>query len=83
MDKVERANQADRLLRDDTFREALNAVYKAAMDTMLSHASSEHQVLEARREHMALEKVEKRLQSYIADGRMAEKRDRDRANNRP
>ena len=83
MDKRERANQADRLLRDDTLREALNAVYTACKDTMLSQASDEAAVLEARKEYLALQKVEKRLRSYIADGRIAEKRDRDRGHDRP
>lgn len=83
MDKRERANQADRLLRDDTLREALNAVYDNCRDTMLSQASDETAVLEARKEYLALQRVEKRLHSYIADGRIAEKRDRDRGHDRP
>lgn len=83
MDKMERANQADRLLRDETLREALDAVYTACKDTMLSQGSDENAVLNARQEYLALQKVEKRLRSFIADGRIAEKRDRDRGHDRP
>ena len=74
MDKVARAKHAEQLLRDDTLREALNAVYKGYQDTMLSQGVSDEMALEARRGYHALQQVETRLRSFIADGRIEDKR---------
>ena len=74
MDKVERAHQSKRLMDDDTLISAFDGVSSACVAVMSNHASTDEQVLEARRELLALNRVKSRLASFIADGRIEQKR---------
>lgn len=78
IDKKNRAQHAENLLRDDVLQAAFEAVRKACLSTMTARGTTDEEALEARRDLFALDRVEGRLRSFVADGLLIEKRDRDR-----
>ena len=81
MDKIAQGQNAQRILEDDTFKNARDEVYNGIVERMTTTSATDDEVLAARRELLALRLIENRLVSYINTGRMEEKR-RDRNGDR-
>lgn len=80
MEKKARAQHAERLLNDDVLQEAFSVVKEYHTERMMRANTADGDVLEARRDFLALERVIGQLRSFVSDGRILEKRDRDREN---
>lgn len=76
--KKQRAQHAENLLRDEVLLAAFEAARKACLSTMTASGTTDEKALEARRDLFALDRVENRLKSFIADGLLIDKKDRDR-----
>lgn len=74
MNKLDRAQIADSLLQNPVLQEAFNHVKQEALDVFLNDASSEEQIMEARRMVRAINSVSGRLSSFILDGALSRKR---------
>lgn len=80
LDKKARAQHAERLLNDDVLKSAFNVVLEYHTDVLTSSSATDEQVLEARREYLALKRVKSQLSSFVLDGKIIDKRNQDRGN---
>ncbi len=67
---IRRAQQAQNLLDDELLRIALDALHKDAIAAMLVAQASD--LLDRRADVLAVEKLERKLRTYIANGKIAE-----------
>ena len=70
-ERVARGRNAERLLSDETLREAFSVLISLHSDVIFSTNTSDDDALEARRMVLALNKLDSQLQSFIADGKLA------------
>ena len=80
MDKKARAQHAERLINDNVLQEALNEVLIYHTSVFQDGTATDAEVLKARDMVKALNEVKGQLKSFIATGRILEKRDQDRGN---
>lgn len=80
MDRKARGQHAQRLLDDDVLQEAINGVLSYHQSVFMNPTATDEQVLAARDEVKALKSVMGRLRSFVADGKILEKKDQDRDN---
>ena len=78
MDKKTRADHAARLLSDEVLQEAFSVVKEYHTGVILRATTTDSDVLEARRDILALGRVIGQLRSFVSDGRMIDKKDQDR-----
>lgn len=78
MDKKDRARHASNLLNDEVLQEAFSVVKGYHTELILRATTTDSDVLEARRDILALERVIGQLRSFVSDGRMIDKKDQDR-----
>ena len=74
MTPEQRKQNAERLLRDPTLREALDVLKNAQIAVFTSKACGDAEVMEARRMVRALDDLETQLGRFILDGKLAERR---------
>lgn len=79
MNAKDRAQHAERLLADEVLQEAFSVVKEYHTERILRASTSDSEVLEDRRDILALERVKGQLRSFVSHGRMIEKKDQDRA----
>lgn len=76
MDKKARAQNADRLLNDDTLLEAFSVVKQRCVGVFEYHSSTPDEILEAHRDLRALDALKSALSDFVIDGKVAEKREK-------
>jgi hypothetical protein len=77
-ERKQRAAHAENLLRDDVLKAAFEAVRQHCLSVMTNPAEGDEKVLQARRDLIATDRAENQLRSFVADGRLIDKKDRDR-----
>lgn len=65
---------AERILKDATFREAMSVLKDRQIAVFTNQACGEAEVMEARRMVRALDDLETQLSRFIMDGKLAERR---------
>jgi hypothetical protein len=80
MDKRTRASQAAHLMRNPVLLEAFEAISKSYTNAFVSVGASDGDVLEAHRMILALQAVKSQIQTYIVDGKLEERKERNRGN---
>ena len=80
MDKKARAQHAERLVNDSVLQEAFNVVLEYHTSVFLNASATDDEVLKARDLAKALNEVKSQLKSFVATGKMIEKRVQDREN---
>lgn len=75
MNKLERGQIAEGLLQNPVLQEAFNNVKQQAIDVFLSGASSEEEIMDARRMVRALERVEQELSAFKLDAALTRRRE--------
>jgi hypothetical protein len=78
MDKREKAQRADALLKDDVLQDAFNGVLLYHTSVLTRVSATDEQVLEARRIVLALNEVKSQLHRYVSTGDILAKKDQDR-----
>jgi|TARA_R110000850_G_scaffold137972_2_gene259103 hypothetical protein len=78
MDKREKAQRADALLKDDVLQAAFDGVLLYHTSVLTRVSATDEQVLEARRMVLALNEVKSRLHRYVSTGDILAKKDQDR-----
>ena len=73
MDKLARAQHAQRILDDDVVQEAFSVVLRYHTSVFEDATATDEKVLEARRMFHALNSVQKQLRSFVNDGKIIEK----------
>lgn len=74
MTPEQRGMNAERLLKDVTFREALDVLKDAQIAVFTNQACDDAEVMEARRMVRALDDLETQLSRFILDGKLAKRR---------
>ena len=77
MDKRTKGQHAQRLLDDEVLQMAFDGVVSYHTRTFSDVGATDEQVLEARRDLMALKRVQGQLRKMVSDGKIVEK-DQDR-----
>ena len=80
MDKRERAQRAEALLKDDVLQSAFDGVLLYHTSVFDHVSATDDEVLKARRMVLALNEVKSQFHNYVATGKMLAKKDQDRAN---
>jgi hypothetical protein len=78
MDKREKAQRADALLKDDVLQEGFDGVLLYHTSVFARVSATKKQVLEARRMVLALNEVKSQLSRYVKTGDILAKKDQDR-----
>jgi hypothetical protein len=78
MDKREKAQRADALLKDDVLQEGFDEVLLYHTSVFARVSATKKQVLEARRMVLALNEVKGQLRRYVSTGDILAKKDQDR-----
>jgi hypothetical protein len=78
MDKREKAQRAEALLKDDVLQEGFNGVLLYHTSVFARVSATKKQVLEARRMVLALNEVKGQLSRYVKTGDILAKKDQDR-----
>ena len=78
MDKREKAQRADALLKDDVLQAAFDGVLLYHTSVLTRVSATDEQVLEARRMVLALNEVKNQLHRYVSTGDILAKKDQDR-----
>lgn len=74
MDVDVKANNAFRILNDDTFKDAVNGVLSYHIGVFRNPTSSQEEIMEAHRMVRALALIEGQLQSFIDDGEIQKRK---------
>lgn len=74
MTPSQRQMNAERLLKDDTLREAMDVIKQKAVGVFTYPTSSQEEIMEAHRMVRALDAFEAQLVSFIMDGKISEHR---------
>lgn len=77
MTPEQRKINAERLLKDNTLREALDVIKQKAVGVFKYPTSSQDEIMEAHRMVRALDALETQLVSFIVDGKISEHRKRE------
>jgi hypothetical protein len=80
MDKREKAQRADALLKDDVLQEAFDGVLLYHTGVLTHVSATDEEVLKARRMVLALNEVKSQLRRYATTGEILAKKDQDRGN---
>jgi hypothetical protein len=72
-ERVTRGRNAERLLNDETLREAFDVVSVYHTGVFGQVTATEAEVLQARHRLLALNEVKGQLKSFIMDGKLADK----------
>ena len=80
MDKKARAQHAERLINDTVLQDGFDVVLQYHTSVFQDGTATDAEVLKARDMVKALNEVKGQLKSFIATGRILEKRDQDRGN---
>lgn len=75
-----RAHQAENLMRDTVLLEAFEALSKTYTNAFVSAGASDDDVLNAHRMILALQSVKSQIQTYIVDGKLEVRKERNRGN---
>jgi hypothetical protein len=78
MDKREKAQRADALLKDDVLQDAFNGVLLYHTGVLTHVSATDEEVLKARRMVLALNEVKNQLHRYVSTGDILAKKDQDR-----
>jgi hypothetical protein len=78
MDKREKAQRADALLKDDVLQDAFNGVLLYHTGVLTHVSATDEEVLKARRMVLALNEVKGQLSRYVKTGDILAKKDQDR-----
>jgi hypothetical protein len=78
MDKQEKAQRADALLKDDVLQSAFDGVLLYHTGVFARVSATNEQVLEARCMVLALNEVKNQLRRFASNGDILEKKDQDR-----
>jgi hypothetical protein len=78
MDKREKAQRADALLKDDVLQDAFNGVLLYHTGVLTHVSATDEEVLKARRIVLALNEVKNQLHRYVSTGDILAKKDQDR-----
>lgn len=74
MTPEQRGMAADRLLKDDTLREALDVIKDDAVGVFRYPNASQEEIMEAHRMVRALDAFETKLRAFVMDGELAKRR---------
>lgn len=77
MDAIAKGQHAKRLLADEILQEAFNVVKSNHVKVFEDAAATDDQVIEARRNLLALESIKRQLKNFEYDGKRKQK-DQDR-----
>ena len=78
MDANAKASRAASILEDLVFIEAISVVKGYHVDVFLEHSSTPEEIMEAHRAVRSLTLVQGQLQSFVDDGRLLERKQKDR-----
>jgi hypothetical protein len=78
MDKREKAQRAEALLKDDVLQEAFDGVLLYHTGVLTHVSATDEEVLKARRMVLALNEVKSQLRRYVSTGDILAKKDQDR-----
>jgi hypothetical protein len=72
----QRKMNAERLLNDDTLRMALDMIQDDAIGVFTYPNSSQEDIMEAHRMVRSLDALRSKLEAFVADGKISERRNR-------
>ena len=76
MDKIQRAARAKALIDDPLLKEAFDVLESAQISVFTSQGCAPEQIMEAHRMVRSLDALRSKLEAFVADGKMAERRKR-------
>lgn len=79
MTPEQRADNANRLLNDDTLKMALDMIKSDCVGVFIYPNSSEEEIMEARRMVRTLDAFETKLKSLVTSGELAKRKHKDAA----